>query len=251
MSAGADLRAAVAFLTPVGKGANTPTPLTMAYFPIVGAAMGWALGTAWKAGRRQWAPLPAAAAIVAGDCALTGALHLDGLADTADGLFAHGHAPARLDIMADPRIGSFAAVAVGVALLGRAAALAALTPSPSLLAAVYCSSRSVMVVASRALPYARGEGMATAFMAAETGGDPALVAGLAGAGAALALASLTAGRRGAASVVAGWAAGAAVLEIARRRLGGFTGDVLGAAGVVAETVTLLGAALRPATAGAL
>ena len=94
------------------------------------------------------------------------------------------------------------------------------------------------------MPYARREGLASAFMAAEAGSDPALLAGLAGAGAALALASVTAGRRGAASVVAGWAAGAAVLEVARRRLGGFTGDVLGAAGVVAETVSLLGVAVQ-------
>ena len=149
--AGADLRVAVGFLTPVGKGASTPTPVTMAYFPAVGAAMGWILGKAWKAGRRHWAPLPAAVLVVAGDGALTGALHLDGLADTADGLFAHVPERARLDIMADPHIGTFVAVAVGVSLLSRAAALAALTPSPAMLVAVICSSRSVMVVASLAL----------------------------------------------------------------------------------------------------
>ena len=92
------------------------------------------------------------------------ALHLDGLADTADGLLAHVPTKDRLEIMAEPGVGSFAAVALGMALLTRAAALAALEPSPLLLGALYCSSRSVMVVASRSLPYARPEGLVSAFL---------------------------------------------------------------------------------------
>jgi adenosylcobinamide-GDP ribazoletransferase len=70
------------------------------------------------------------------------------------------------------------------------------------------------------------------------------VAGLAGAGAALLLATLVAGQRGARAVVAGWVSGALVLVLARRRIGGFTGDVLGAAGVVCETAGLVMAAAK-------
>jgi adenosylcobinamide-GDP ribazoletransferase len=219
--------------------------------------------------------LPAAAVIVGADVALTGALHLDGLADTADGLLAHVPTRDRLEIMAEPQVGTFAAVAVALALLGRAAALAALPPSPALLAAIYCSSRSVMVVASRALPYARPQGLAAAFLptpgdrlpagqdavrdappdshgqargASGHGSDPALLAGVAGLAGSLALSWLAGRRRGAAALVAGWGTAAVVLVAARRRLGGFTGDVLGAAGVVAETTSLLAAALdRPAS----
>ena len=111
-----------------------------------------------------------------------------------------------------------------------------------------------MVVASRLLPYARPEGLVSAFLpgtdgketdgketdgketdgAAQSDADWSLVAGVIGAAAALGLATAVAGRRGAAAVIAGSGAAAVVLESARRRLGGYTGDVLGAAGVTCE-----------------
>jgi adenosylcobinamide-GDP ribazoletransferase len=96
-----------------------------------------------------------------------------------------------------------------------------------------------MVVGSRALPYARDSGLATAFLPHGPGRDAALIANLAGAGGALVLASMVSGRRGTAAVLTGWATGALVLEFARRRLGGFTGDVLGAAGTLCETAALV------------
>jgi adenosylcobinamide-GDP ribazoletransferase len=240
-----DFRAALAFLTPLGgRQAAPPTPATMAYFPVVGASLGAVIGLSWWAARRRLPSLPAAALVVAMDALMTGGLHLDGLADTADGLCAHVPAKSRLDIMAEPQVGTFAVVALGVTLLSRTAALAALEPSPALLAALYCSSRSVMVIASRALPYARGEGLATAFLPEPAGPDGALVAGIAGAGAALLVAALAGGRRGARAVVAGWVFGALVLVLAGRRIGGFTGDVLGASGVVCETAGLVVAAAK-------
>ena len=240
-----DLREAVAFLTPFGnrRGAR-PTPATMAYFPVVGASLGALIGVSWHTLRRRLPPLPAAALVVAIDALMTGGLHLDGLADTTDGLCAHVPAKSRLEIMAEPQVGTFAVVALGAALISRTAAFAALEPSPALLAALYCSSRSVMVIGSRALPYAREEGLATAFLPTPGGPDGALVAGLAGAGAALLLATFVAGRRGARAVVAGWVSATLVLVLARRRIGGFTGDVLGAAGVVSETTGLVMAAAK-------
>lgn len=265
MSAGSDLRAALSFLTPLGGGGQVPSPTAMAWFPAVGAGIGWALGQGWRLASKIWPPLPAAALVVTGDCLVTGALHLDGLADAADGLLAHSPGRSRLDIMAEPHVGGFGTVAVGLALLGRASALAGLGPSPALLAGVYCSSRSAMVVASRALPYARAGGLASAFLpaAADAAAPPgtgqrslptppgpkdrALLAAVPGLAAALLLAWLGAGRRGPAAIVAGWGASLAVLGLARRRLGGFTGDVLGAAGVVGETAALLAAAARRAT----
>jgi adenosylcobinamide-GDP ribazoletransferase len=270
MSALSELRAAVAFLTPFhitpsglppsglppsglppfGRTPAVepdppPSPLTMTYFPLVGAAIGGLVGLTWWRARRSFSPVLAATLAVVADCAFTGALHLDGLADTADGLFAHVPAKNRLAIMSEPGVGSFAVVALGLAIVSRVAALAALEPSPVLLGALYCSSRSVMVIGSRVLPYARQEGLASAFLPSKDGPgcpDQALLAALAGAGAALGVASAVAGRRGAAAVVVGWATAAAVLESARRRLGGFTGDVLGAAGVVCETSGLVVAA---------
>jgi len=225
VSARADFRAAVAFLTPLGPGAKAkaapaPSSRTMAYFPAVGAALGCAVGWGWRLAGRRLAPLPAAALAVAADAVLTGALHLDGLADAADGL-----------------------------LIARTSALSSMAPSPALLGAIYCTSRSVMVIGSRALPYARENGLATAFLPARPGSDAALVTAVAGAGAALALAWACRGRQGAEAVLTGWAAGALVLALARRRLGGFTGDVLGAAGTLCETAALVVAAATTSAAG--
>jgi adenosylcobinamide-GDP ribazoletransferase len=236
-----ELRAAASFLTALGRSGAEPSAATMTYFPLVGAALGALVGLNWRVASRWFPPLLSAAIAAGADSALTGAMHLDGLADTADGLLAHVPSRGRLEIMSEPQIGSFAALAVSLATVTRVAALSALEPSPALLSAIYCSSRSVMVVASRSLPYARGEGAVTPFLSGKQL-DQAFLAALAGAGGALALATAVAGRRGAAAVVAGWGAGALVLESARRRLGGFTGDVLGAAGVACETVGLVFAA---------
>ena len=247
MSARSDLQAAVAFLTPLGLGrsggaAPAPSAGTMAYFPAVGAALGCVVGWGWRLAGRHWAPLPSAALAVAADSVLTGALHLDGLADAADGLLAHVPARSRLEIMAEPGVGTFGTVALGVSLVARTSALASQAPSPALLGAIYCTSRAVMVVGSRALPYARDDGLAAAFLPRRSGQDASLIANVAGAGGALALASVVRGRQGTAAVLTGWAAGAFVLALARRRLGGFTGDVLGAAGALCETAALITAA---------
>ena len=260
MSAASELRDAVAFLTPLrltrpGKSASAPSPHSMTFFPVVGAALGALVGLTWWRARRSFPPLLAAALVVGADCAVTGALHLDGVADTADGLLAHVPAKDRLDIMAEPAVGAFAVVAVGTALVTRMAALAALEPSVPLLAALYCSSRSVMVIGSRMLPYARKEGLVSSFLpgpglpatgppgtAAIPRADWSLVAAIMGAAGALGMASAVAGRRGATAVVAGWAAAAVTLECAHRRLGGYTGDVLGAAGVSSELCGLVLAA---------
>lgn len=241
MSASSGLKAAVGFLTPLGGGQVAPTPGALAWFPAVGAGMGMLLGAGWCRARRVLPGPVAGALMVAADCALTGALHIDGLADAADGLAAHAPKRARLEIMAEPQVGTFAVTAISTALLAKAAAFSATRPSVPVLASIYCSSRSLMALGARVLPYARPAGLASAFLASEDGKDVAVPAGAAGTLAALALATLAAGRRGAGAILAGWAAGGAVLWLAHRRLGGFTGDVLGAAGVVCETCSLLAA----------
>ena len=241
MSASSGLKAAVGFLTPLGGGQVAPTPGALAWFPAVGAGMGMLLGAAWRHARRVLPAPVAGALMVAADCALTGALHIDGLADAADGLAAHAPKRARLEIMGEPQVGSFAVTAVATAVLAKAAAFGALQPSALVLACVYCSSRSLMALGARVLPYARPGGLASAFLPTASRKDVAAVAGAAGAGAALLVAALAAGRRGAGAILAGWAAGGAVLSLAQRRLGGFTGDVLGAAGVACETCSLLAA----------
>jgi adenosylcobinamide-GDP ribazoletransferase len=234
------MRRAVAFLTPVG-GASSPSPGAVVWFPAVGALVGLAVGGVWWGASELWPPALAAALAVTADLAFTGLLHVDGLADSADGLLPPMERGRRLDVMADPRSGAFGVAVVVAVLLLRWAALAAMEPSAVLVAGLWCASRTVMAVALRALPYARAGGLAQSF----TGGPPAAPLALGGFAVAGILAGVATGAVPGVVAVAGVVAGGAlVLALARRRIGGFTGDVLGAAGLVGETVGLVLAAAR-------
>ena len=245
------MRRAVSFLTPFGGPAD-PAPSALAWFPAVGALIGLAVGGIWWAARRGWAPPAAAAIAVIADAALTGLLHLDGLADAADGLLPPLSRARRLEVMADPRLGAFGAAGLAIVLLARFGAFASMPPSPLAIAGLWSGSRTAMAVTARAVPYARPAGLASAFRPAPGGGarpwaaaltGPAVL-GLAGGLLAVALAFAGRGALGVAAVGAEAAGAAAVVFLARRRLGGFTGDVLGAAAVAGETIGLLTLALR-------
>lgn len=243
------MRRAVSFLTPFGGPAD-PAPSALAWFPAVGALIGLAVGAIWWAARRGWAPPAAAAIAVIADAALTGLLHLDGLADAADGLLPPLSRARRLEVMADPRLGAFGAAGLGIVLLARFGAFASMLPSPLAVAGLWSGSRTAMAVTARAVPYARPGGLASAFLPAPgartrpgAAARPAVL-GLAGGLLAVALAFAGRGALGVAAVGAEAAGAAAVVFLARRRLGGFTGDVLGAAAVVGETAGLLTLALR-------
>jgi adenosylcobinamide-GDP ribazoletransferase len=237
------VRSAIAFLTPVGR-ASPPTRRTLDWFPVVGALLGLALGGIWWGADRLWSPLVTAALVVAADLVVTGLLHVDGLADAGDGLLAPMDRARRLDVMADPATGAFGTSLVAIVLVLRVAALTAIAPAPLLLAAVWCASRTVMAVIARTLPYARGSGLASAFL-----GDGPLPVALVGTLLASALA-IAGGEHLASRAIAVLAVGAClttgglVAALAQRRLGGFTGDVLGAAGVLGETAALLVLAAR-------
>jgi adenosylcobinamide-GDP ribazoletransferase len=221
-------RQAIAFLTPVG-GAATPSPKALPWFPVVGAGIGAALGGVWWVAGELWPPLVAAAVVVAVDLALTGLLHLDGLADSADGLLPHLSRQRRLDVMAAPDVGAFGVGVAAAALLLRWSTLAVLRPDPALLAGLWCGSRTLMATVATTVPYAREEGLATAFLGGPWTWPTAIVG------------AVIAGVLARAAAV-GVLAGLVVVALAKRRIGGFTGDVLGAAGVVGETVGLLVAA---------
>ena len=246
--AAAGFRQAVAFLTPLG-GPAAPSPSALAWFPAVGALLGFVLGGIWWVADDRMGSLVAATVVVAADLALTGALHFDGLLDSADGLLPHLPPERRLAVMADPHVGAFAVATGGSALLLRTAALAAFGGvRPLLLAALWCLSRTTMAVTARGLPYARREGLASSFLPEPAAGGfpPWSVPATAGCLLAIVLAAVD----DPVSILAVAAAGLAavgVATLAGRRLGGFTGDTLGAGGVVAETVGLLAAVavLRP------
>jgi len=232
------MRGALGFLTPLG-GSRTPTASALPWFPVVGALIGLVVGAVWWGAATVW-PLPVAAALtVAADLTLTGMLHLDGLADSADALLPPVSRERRLEILRDPRAGAFAVAVVAVVLLLRFSVFATIEPTnrtPFVLAGIWAVSRSAMAVTACVVPYARAQGLATAFLGASPTLIVAITAPLA---TALGWFGTDPHLRGVLAV-AGCALGAAAtVAFARARLGGFTGDVLGACGVIGETAALL------------
>lgn len=249
------MRRALAFLTPLG-GAATPTSRTLDWFPAVGALVGIAVGGIWWAAGRVWPPIVVGAVVVVADAALTGCLHLDGLADAADGLLPPIERRRRLEVMRDPSVGAFGAVTLVAVLLLRFTAFAATPPRPLVIAGLWCASRTAMAIIARTLPYARPEGgLATAFVhgptpapgASERAGHltpTATLSAVLGLVLALALVLIGRGLRGLVAYGAAVVGAAGVAWWAQRRIGGFTGDVLGAAAVIGETAGLLVLAAR-------
>ena len=228
-------RRAVGFLTVAPVTSHDPLDsAALAWFPLVGLGLGAVLGGVWWGAGELWSPLVAAALVVAADLALTGLLHFDGLLDASDGLLPPLTLDRRLEVMADPAVGGFAMGVGGATLLVRVAVLASVAPSVTLLGAVWCASRTAMVAMVRYLPPARPGGLA-----ATVAGRGSLAAVVGGTVLALAVGS-DGGVADAAVAVGGVAVGAvAVTVLAVRRLGGVTGDVVGAAAVVGESVGLL------------
>ena len=234
MRAARSLLAAIAFLTriPVGGG-SFEIGAGAALFPLVGAGVGAAVGgTAYGLAHIVPALVAAGAALAVG-ALLTGALHLDGLADTADGLGARSR-DAALAIMRDHAIGTYGAIALVLDLLVKAAALAALADrSRFVLEALAAGalSRAVPVVLGLLLPDVRREGAGAVFRV--TPGAAAVAVVLA---AALAIPSDP-------LLIAVAAVAALVLGLwLRHWLGGRTGDTLGAATELVETTVLAAAA---------
>ena len=169
----ADFRLALVFLTSIpvtafGQATDQPPDFRRGarVFPLVGALIGVAGGFVIVVSVALGLPASIAAALaVMGIIFLTGALHEDGLADTADGFGGGGTAQRKLEIMDDSRIGSFGAVALILSLLLRVLALAALVPAggfraAAALIAAEAASRGAVVGLWHELPTARPSGVA-------------------------------------------------------------------------------------------
>jgi adenosylcobinamide-GDP ribazoletransferase len=235
--------AAIAFLTriPVGRIVLDADDVARgsALFPVVGAGIGAAVGGLLVGLDGELTVLVAAAFAVALEALLTGAIHLDALADTADGLGA-GTRERALEVMRDPTIGSFAATALVLDLLVKVAALAAVaSDSRAVLAVVaaFALGRTAPAGLALALPYARS-GAGSGRVLTERAARGALVVGVA-LGVGIAVAAV--GLRGLALVAGAGLASLVVGLVARRRLGGVTGDVLGASSELATTAALVAA----------
>jgi adenosylcobinamide-GDP ribazoletransferase len=232
---GASALAAVSFLTrvPVGRRVEaTDVARGALFFPVVGAAIGGATAGIALLAHLALSPLLAAALGVAAATLLTGALHLDALADTADAL-GGATRERRLEIMRDSRLGSFGAAALVLDVLIKLAAIAQLVTAGKALVALVAAgalSRGASVGVAGRLPYARASG---------TGG----VLGGASSWTAMFVAcaiAVGAFRLDGAIVLGCVAALVVALALAYRRwLGGVTGDTLGAAIELSETLALV------------
>jgi cobalamin 5'-phosphate synthase/cobalamin synthase len=234
MRAARPLLAAVAFLTriPVG-GASYDPRAGAALFPLVGAGVGVAVGGAAYGLARIVPPLVAAGAALAVGALLTGALHLDGLADTADALGARSR-EAALAIMRDHAIGTYGTVALVLDLLVKSAALAALAGRSRVVLEALAAgalSRAAPVVLGLLLPDVRREGAGAVFIVTPAA---AVIAAVLGGALAIPADPLLIAVAAVATLVIGvWL---------RRWLGGRTGDTLGAATELVETTVLAAAA---------
>ena len=239
------MRAALAFLTPFG-GAVAPDEDTAVWFPAVGALIGLAVGASWWLAEWLWPPLVAATIAVVVDLVLTGLRHVDGLATSADGLLAPMEEGRRLEALAEPRITTFGIVVIGTTLLVRVACLASTPVTVLGVVAVWAAARGAPAIVALTMPCARAEDPAAALVGVDEdrARTMATLLGVGTGAVAMVLGLIGAGFAGVLAPLAALGAGIGLALLARRRIGGFTGEVLGAVGVLGETVGLLILAVR-------
>ncbi|HEY7875527.1 MAG TPA: adenosylcobinamide-GDP ribazoletransferase [Actinomycetota bacterium] len=211
------------------------------WFPVVGLGIGSVIAGAYAGLVALLPPFPAAAVAVIAGALLTGAFHEDGLGDVADAFAGGWTKERRLEILDDPRLGAFGVLAVSGAFVVRVGTLSALGAweALALVPAAHALSRAAAIELMRRLPPAAPGRLGATYAARLTrsGESVAVITALA-AGAAL---------------IGAWAGPATVLcgagvltmgALARAKIGGMTGDVLGATQQICEIcVLLMGAAV--------
>jgi adenosylcobinamide-GDP ribazoletransferase len=232
------LGAAVRFLTriPMGSGGADHPAAAVVWFPVVGGLIGALVGGV-AAGLGEVVPAAVAAAVaVLVGIAVTGAFHEDGLADTADALAGGWTREQRLEILDDPRHGTYGVAALCGSIVLRIVAVAALAPGDAFtgLVAAHALGRGVAVTAMGIVPLAKADGLGAGYARSVTTRRAAL-AGLL----AVAIAAIATGWWAGALAGAAVAGAAVVAFFAWRTIGGITGDVLGAIEQVAECAVLV------------
>jgi len=231
--------ASLQFITaiPLGKPRPFDAKRIIIHFPLAGLAIGLILALFDLVASALWPPAVAGVLDVVLLAAVTGAFHLDGLADAADGLYGSREREKALAIMKDSRVGAMGLVAVAGVLLVKAAALGCIAHGRFLaLLIVPAYARSAMMAGIRFLPYARGnEGTGSAFFETPLSAmDFKFVA-------APVILSLFLGWRGLLLNLFFVASTAALIGLYRKKLAGVTGDLLGAMTEVLEAVLFLAA----------
>jgi adenosylcobinamide-GDP ribazoletransferase len=240
----ADFRLALSFLTrlPVSL-ADAPGPNALArsmrLFSLVGAVIGAAIGGIDLLALKILPPWPASLLAIAFGLLLTGALHEDGLADCADGFGGGRDKEKKLAIMRDSRIGAYGTLALILSVGLRASALVQLANPAGALIVAHALSRAVIPGLMIQLPPAGATGLAA------SAGTPVKADFMIALIIAIFLSAFLLG---------GWLAPVlgvtalvfiAVAWLARRHIGGYSGDVLGALQQTCEIAILLAILARP------
>jgi adenosylcobinamide-GDP ribazoletransferase len=237
-----DLRVAGAFLTrlPIAT-EGTPGLRALARatraFPLVGLGIGLFGGITYAvaSGLSLGAPIAAIIAVAA-LVVVTGALHEDGLADVADGFGGGRDRDDKLRIMRDSRIGTYGVIALVLALALRVAAIAAIErPGGVIVALIAChaASRAFIVAVMQREPLARDDGLAAG------AGRPSQATALWALGLGAVIMLLCEIFTGIVAAAVGAGIAWAVAALARRQIGGHTGDVLGTVQQLTEIGMLL------------
>ena len=233
----ADLRGAIALLTRLHVPGHATSRGAWAW-PVVGGLVGGLTGLAWFALRRLGLPAAPVAWLVLGcGLLLTGALHEDGLADVADGFGGGASRARKLEIMHDSHIGTYGVAALVVVLAVRATSLAAIAdPAWGWRALVMAGAlgRAAMCLPLLLSRPARADGLGAAL------GPAMRLSAVAGLCLGAVPAFLLWPAHGAAlAVAAAWMAGLGMAWLAQRQIGGHSGDVFGAAEMLAECAVLV------------
>ena len=209
---------------------------SIAWFPLIGLLIG-GLIAGFDMGVTALLPvLPASVLTVIAMVAISGALHLDGLADTADGFLSSRPRERILEIMRDSRVGPMGVLAIVGILMLKIATVAALAPAARFgtLLLMPLAGRIAPVLLMATLGYVRENGLVTAFQRQSTWFSPLLaVATLSAAG------FIVAGNAGLAAAAVAVGVIALFTLWCRAKIGGYTGDTLGAACELAEVVPAL------------
>jgi adenosylcobinamide-GDP ribazoletransferase len=227
---------AVSLLTRIPVRGDAEGERAVPWFPVVGALLGGMGAGVYAASRVVFGPFVAATLAMAALVLLTGALHEDGLADTADAFGAAGDRERTLEILKDPRHGTYGVLALVMSIVVRIGAVAAMTPwvvaaaLPAAQAIGRAAASCVMVI----LPPANPDGLGATY-ARRLAPERVIASALA----ATVIGSAMIGLWTIPAVLLTAAASGVIGRLALTKIGGFTGDVLGAVEQLSEIAVLL------------